>query len=107
MGGVAILFACSTTRQAGGAIAEPRVPQEANSLYGEIHRVGVEATQKNAVPGVAVALIQDGKIAWIQCIGYADVASKKPVQPQTIFNVGSVSKMVAAWGFMQLVRFPK
>jgi CubicO group peptidase (beta-lactamase class C family) len=35
-------------------------------------------------------------------MGYADVASQKPVRPQTIFNVGSVSKMVAAWGFMQL-----
>jgi CubicO group peptidase (beta-lactamase class C family) len=30
------------------------------------------------------------------------VASKKPVLPQTIFNVGSVSKLLSAWGFMQL-----
>jgi CubicO group peptidase (beta-lactamase class C family) len=35
-------------------------------------------------------------------MGYANVASKKPVRPQTIFNVGSVSKLLSAWGFMQL-----
>ncbi|WBX99899.1 serine hydrolase [Chryseobacterium gambrini] len=57
---------------------------------------------KNNVPGVAVAVIRDGKVAWIQSIGYADLASKKPVTPETIFNIGSISKLISAWGFMQL-----
>lgn len=42
------------------------------------------------------------KLAWTQCIGYSDVADKKPVTVETIFNIGSISKTVSAWGFMQL-----
>jgi len=47
-------------------------------------------------------VIRDGKIAWIQSIGYADLAIKKPVTSETIFNIGSISKLISAWGFMQL-----
>ncbi|BAP32439.1 penicillin-binding protein [Chryseobacterium sp. StRB126] len=68
----------------------------------EIHRVALEATKNNHVPGVAIAVIQNGKVAWTQCIGLANVESKKPITTETIFNVGSVSKMVSAWGLMQL-----
>lgn len=62
----------------------------------------MELTKKEHVPGVAIAVISDSKLAWAQCIGYADVASRKPVTVETIFNIGSISKMVSAWGFMQL-----
>ncbi|MGJ1196015.1 serine hydrolase domain-containing protein [Sphingobacterium spiritivorum] len=65
--------------------------------------MGLEYTGKTNIPGVAVAVIRDGKIAWTQCIGYADTETKKPITTHTIFNVGSVSKVVSAWGFMQLV----
>ncbi|WP_288446055.1 serine hydrolase domain-containing protein [uncultured Chryseobacterium sp.] len=68
----------------------------------EIEKLGQELTVKNNVPGVGVAVIRDGKIAWIQSMGYADLASKRPVTPETIFNIGSVSKLVSSWGFMQL-----
>ncbi|WP_390450071.1 serine hydrolase domain-containing protein [Chryseobacterium sp. Alg-005] len=77
-------------------------PEKTDSLYIQIQKIGLEYTQKSNIPGVAVAVIKNGKIAWTQCIGYADVENKKPVTTETIFNVGSVSKLVAAWGFMQL-----
>jgi len=96
---ILILFSCSTTKE---TLKENSVHEKSDSLYDEVQRLGLELTQKNNVPGVAVAVIQNGKIAWIQCIGYADVASKKPVTAQTIFNIGSISKVISAWGFMQL-----
>ncbi|WP_051957027.1 serine hydrolase domain-containing protein [Chryseobacterium populi] len=80
------------------------IPQKSSDpLYQEIQKAGSEAAKKNHVPGLAVAVIRNGKIAWIQCIGYADVASGKPVTAQTIFNIGSISKLVSSWGFLQLV----
>lgn len=96
-----LLFACSATKQVERAKIE-NVTGHSDSLYREIHRVGLEATKNNNVPGVAIAVIQNGKVVWTQCIGVADKESKKPITTQTIFNVGSISKMVSAWGFMQL-----
>lgn len=98
-----ILLSCSISKQTAIDRNSKYVDQKiADSLHAEIYRLGIEATKNNKVPGVAIALIQNGKVAWIQCIGLADVESKKPVTSQTIFNVGSISKMVSAWGIMQL-----
>jgi len=99
---VAILFSCSETKHSSEQSKENIAPKKTDSLYNEIERLAAELTKKNNVPGVAVAVIQNGKVAWIQCIGYADVANKRPVTPQTIFNIGSISKVISAWGFMQL-----
>lgn len=96
---IIILFSCSTTKE---TIKKNGVHEKSDSLYYEIQRLGLDLTKKNNVPGMAVAVIQNGKVAWIQCIGYADVANKKPVTAQTIFNIGSISKVISAWGFIQL-----
>jgi len=92
-----MIFSCSATRHSQNAILHTTDP-----LYEEIETLGNELTIKNDVPGVAVAVIRDGKVAWIQSIGYADLASTKPVTPETIFNIGSISKLISAWGFIQL-----
>ncbi len=55
------------------------------------------------VPGAAIALIENGKTRFVKGYGYADVKKKIPVTTQTGFNIGSISKTVAAWGVMKLV----
>jgi CubicO group peptidase (beta-lactamase class C family) len=57
----------------------------------------------NLTPGAAVALVKDGKTAWIAGYGLADVESDRRVTADTAFNIGSISKTVAAWGVMKLV----
>jgi CubicO group peptidase (beta-lactamase class C family) len=56
-----------------------------------------------SVPGAAVAVIEDGRIILAQGFGLADVAHARPVRPETLFNIGSTSKSVSAWGAMHLV----
>jgi CubicO group peptidase (beta-lactamase class C family) len=55
------------------------------------------------VPGVGVALVHGGSVAWVKGYGLADEASARPVRPDTVFQVASVSKPVAAWGVLRLV----
>lgn len=62
-----------------------------------------ESLKEFAVPGVAVAFIQKGEIAWTRGYGFANEATAKPITPDTVFNVGSLSKMATAWGVMRLV----
>src|SRR5581483_9175023 len=56
------------------------------------------------VPGVAVALVRDGRLTWSKGYGQADLARGVPVTPETVFQVGSVSKPLTAWGVMRLVQ---
>lgn len=80
------------------------IPNRAtDSLRQAILRASESLMKQHKVPGLAIAIIRDGKIAWTECIGLADVSGRKPVTQQTVFNVGSISKNVAAWGFMQLI----
>ncbi len=103
IGFIGILSLCSVSKQGHATTqANNAASIPVDSLYEEINKLGLELTRKNHVPGLAVAVLKDGKVAWTQCIGYANVASQKPITPQTVFNVGSISKAVAAWGFMQL-----
>ncbi|NIR46974.1 serine hydrolase [candidate division KSB1 bacterium] len=48
------------------------------------------------IPGLAVAVAIDGKIVWAEGFGYADLEKKTPATPQTVFRVGSVSKILTA-----------
>jgi CubicO group peptidase (beta-lactamase class C family) len=55
------------------------------------------------IPGVAVALIENGVITWVQTYGYADREQQRQVTPETYCRMESISKPVTAWGVMRLV----
>lgn len=69
-------------------------PVPTRTLAGEMARLHV--------PGVSVALIRDGKIAWAKGYG-ATVAGGAPVTPDTLFQAASISKPVSAAGALHLV----
>ncbi len=54
------------------------------------------------VPGVGIAVIRDGRIAWAR--GYGSVTpGGRPVDTDTLFQAASISKAVAAGAVMRLV----
>ena len=59
--------------------------------------------QKLHLPGLSVCVAVKGKIVWQQGWGYADIASKKPVTPQTKFRAGSISKSMTSLALGQLI----
>lgn len=56
------------------------------------------------VPGVSVAVINDGAIEWARGYGVAETGSSTPVTPNTLFQAASISKPVAAMAAMRLVQ---
>lgn len=63
--------------------------------------------KKRGIPGLSLAIIQDGKILKVQAYGFIDKDGKEPLTPNTLFQAGSVSKSVAAMGALYLVEHNK
>lgn len=59
--------------------------------------------QRRRIPGLSLAIIQDGKILKAQAYGFIDKDGKVPVTMNTLFQAGSVSKSVAAMAALYLV----
>lgn len=55
------------------------------------------------VPGVSVAVIRDGKLAWARGYGLKEAGTADKVDTETVFSVGSVSKVGAAAVTLRLV----
>lgn len=56
------------------------------------------------VPGAAISIIDDGEIVLQKGYGYSNIDNKTKVSITTGFNIGSISKTVAAWGIIKLVQ---
>lgn len=70
--------------------------------YGRIDAFMEEAMQSGATPGIAACVVRGDQIEWSAGYGWADIAGKKPMTPDTIQNIASVSKTITATAIMQL-----
>jgi len=59
------------------------------------------------IPGVALAVVKDGKIVLARGYGFANVEHQVPVKPETIFQSGSTGKQFTATAVMMLVEESK
>jgi CubicO group peptidase (beta-lactamase class C family) len=73
----------------GTASADPK------TLAGRMKALGV--------PGVSVAVIDGGEVAWARGYGVKEVGDDDPVTPETLFQAASISKPVAAVAALRLV----
>ena len=48
------------------------------------------------IPGMAAAVVVDGDVVWAKGFGYADLGTKQPVTPDTLFVMAVSKTMVAA-----------
>ncbi len=57
----------------------------------------------HGVPGVSIAIIKDGEVLLAKGFGVKNVETGEPVDEQTVFSVGSLSKVGAATTTLKLV----
>ncbi|AWO00725.1 hypothetical protein DLD77_02940 [Chitinophaga alhagiae] len=63
-----------------------------------------ERLQTGKMPGVSIAVIKDYKVHWARGYGFADVAEKRPVTAQTLFQAASISKSLNGVAMLKLVQ---
>jgi CubicO group peptidase (beta-lactamase class C family) len=81
-----------------------RAPASVDALVARLDRVVPDALADARVPGAAVAVVHDGRVAWSGGYGVADARTRRPVTGETRFQVGSLSKPVTAWAVVELAR---
>ena len=78
-------------------------PSDPKELENFLDAFFQEKMDKRRIPGLAFVLVKDGQVFFSKGYGYADLEKKKAVIPdQTLFRVGSVSKLFTATAVMQL-----
>lgn len=58
--------------------------------------------QAFAVPGVGIAVVEDGALAWSRVFGVGNAETATPLDARTVFETASLSKPVFAYLVMQL-----
>lgn len=56
------------------------------------------------IPGGAVAVMKDDRLVYARGFGYADVDAKRPVEPDALFRIASLSKPLTSAAVLQLVQ---
>jgi serine beta-lactamase-like protein LACTB, mitochondrial len=54
------------------------------------------------VPGVSIAVVEDGKYEWAGGFGFADLENNVPASEHTLYRLASISKSLTATAAMQL-----
>lgn len=74
----------------------------AQTISEQVDRYIQKAMAERHIPGLSLAVIRDGIPVKIKGYGLADIENRTAVNPETIFQSGSVGKMFTATAIMQL-----
>jgi CubicO group peptidase (beta-lactamase class C family) len=100
-----LLLACS------GQIAASPTQQElplrsaepVDAIVADLESFIPRYLREENVPGLSIALIHDGRVAWTEGFGVANTITGQPVTPDMAFEVASNSKVVTAYIALRLV----
>src|SRR5687768_3816695 len=66
----------------------------------EIREAAIREVRAGNIPGVSIALIQDGEVFYAGGFGLADKTKKIPAEGDTFYRVASISKLFNALAIM-------
>ncbi|MBW4572126.1 MAG: beta-lactamase family protein [Tolypothrix carrinoi HA7290-LM1] len=84
-------------------IATPSFEQSLNPEFQPIITAIHAQMKAQNVPGLAVAIVQNGKVVFKQGFGDRNTQTKESVTSNTLFRIGSTTKPLTVIGLMQLV----
>jgi len=59
--------------------------------------------KKHKITGVSIAVVDDGKLVWSEGFGYSNKEERVVATPNTIYRIGSITKVFTATAIMKLV----
>ena len=93
---VALVLSLAAPARAGDQASLPP------DLRGKIDKVVADALKKSGVPSASIALVVDGRIAYVKAYGNARVDPRVPATPEMRYSIGSISKQFTAAAILLL-----
>jgi len=91
----------------GAASAEENRPllldRDARIVAADLEASIPDLLEKGHMPGLQIALVHGGRVAWSGAFGVANAESRAPVTSETIFEAASLTKPFFAYFVMKLV----
>ena len=74
------------------------------SVAGSVRKMSIpEMMKQERIPGLSIAFVDNGQIAWTKHYGYANLEDSIPITSETVFAGASLSKPVTAIAALNLV----
>ncbi|MCA1615126.1 MAG: beta-lactamase family protein [Acidobacteria bacterium] len=93
-------LAASARAEGGGKGSNP-------ALLTAVDSIAADALRGRPLPGLSVAVARGGRTVLAKGYGFADLERKVPATPETVYQIGSVSKQFTAAAVMRLVEQKK
>jgi CubicO group peptidase (beta-lactamase class C family) len=103
--GLALAF-CLSTAAFAGDLATVGNPESLGFSAARLQRIGGwyrARVDAGALPGAVVAIARNGKLAYLEAVGFQDNARTIPMRPDAIFWIASMTKPVTSVAAMMLV----
>ena len=80
----------------------PAESQPWKPLIADLERQIPALMREAKVPGLSIVIVRDGKFLWRRAFGVKNIASKEPVDHDTLFEAASTSKPLFGYAVMKL-----
>ena len=100
---VCLLVAANASLTASRLPQQPPVPKDYAEIVEALRPFIQREMAEKELPALSIALIDDQQTVWAEGFGFADPQTKKPATAETVYRIGSVSKLFTDIGIMQLV----
>src|SRR5262245_20301380 len=89
--------------------AQPSIapPDKHAAAVALVEKLAEQELKAKSLPAISIALVDDQTIVWAKGFGFADPEKKTPATAETVYRVGSVSKLFTDVAIMQLVESGK
>lgn len=80
------------------------IPDSAETFTAHLEEMVPGLMRRYEVPGVTMAVVDEGRVVWTGAFGYADLEQRREMTVDAVCRVESISKSVTAWGVMRLIQ---
>lgn len=104
---IAILFLCPTLQAEQAPATNSDRIQDYSAALSKLQIAIRHEVQSKDLPAFSIALVDDDRVVWAEGFGFQDADKKHPATAESIYRVGSVSKLVTDIAVMRLVESGK